>query len=179
MPTSTFQLSLLGRFELAGPDGAIDLTSKKLAGLLAFLACTPQPQSRDQLMALLWGSHFEAQARQNLRQALTRLRRVLGEDTLISTGELLSLQRGVVACDVAWFEALLADGSRHALDGAVGLYRGQLLAEMAILEEAWTEWIEAQRRQNGRGRGHADARAQLWTLHRRRNSDLACWDASS
>ena len=40
VPTPTFQLSLLGRFELAGPDGAIDLTSKKLAALLAFLACT-------------------------------------------------------------------------------------------------------------------------------------------
>ena len=40
MPKSTFQLSLLGRFELSGPDGPIDLTSKKLAGLLAFLACT-------------------------------------------------------------------------------------------------------------------------------------------
>jgi DNA-binding SARP family transcriptional activator len=146
VPTPTFQLSLLGRFELAGPDGAIDLTSKKLAGLLAFLACTsPQPQSRDQLMALLWGSHFEAQARQNLRQALTRLRRVLGEDTLISTSESVSLQPGVIACDVARFEALLADGSRDALDGAVGLYRGHLLVEMAIPEEAWTEWIEAQR----------------------------------
>ena len=54
MPTPTFQLSLLGRFELAGPDGAIDLTSKKLAGLLAFLACnSPGPHSRDKLMALL------------------------------------------------------------------------------------------------------------------------------
>ena len=79
----TFQLSLLGRFELSGPDGPIDLTSKKLAALLAFLACTaPQAHSRDKLMTLLWGSHFEAQARQNLRQALTRLRRVLGEDAL-------------------------------------------------------------------------------------------------
>ena len=91
---------------------------QEAGGLLAFLACTaPQPHSRDQLMALLWGSHFEAQARQNLRQALTRLRRVLGEDTLISSGELVSLQPGVVACDVARFEALLADGSRDALNG--------------------------------------------------------------
>ena len=83
VPTPTFQLSLLGRFELSGPDGAIvDLTSKKLAGLLAFLACTaPQAHSRDKLMTLLWGSHFDAQARQNLRQALSRLRRVLGEDS--------------------------------------------------------------------------------------------------
>ena len=66
-----YGLSLLGCFELSGPDGRpIDLTSKKLAALLVFLACTtPQPHGRDKLMTLLWGSHFEAQARQNLRQA--------------------------------------------------------------------------------------------------------------
>ncbi len=139
-------MSLLGRFELSGPDGSIDLTSKKLAALLAFLACSaPQAHSRDKLMTLLWGSHFDAQARQNLRQALTRLRRVLGEEALISSGETVSLQPGVIASDVARFEALLSDGSRDALNHAVGLYRGSLMADIAIPEEAWTEWIEAQR----------------------------------
>jgi DNA-binding SARP family transcriptional activator len=146
VPTPTFQLSLLGRFELAGPDGPIDLTSRKLAGLLAFLACSaPEPQSRDQLMALLWGSHFEAQARQNLRQALTRLRRVLGEDRLISTGETISLKPGAIGSDVARFETLLADGSWDGLKAAVGLYRGQLLGDIAIPEEAWTEWLGVRR----------------------------------
>ena len=146
MPTPRFQLALLGRFELSGPDGPIDLTSKKLAALLAFLACTaPQPHSRDKLMTLLWGSHFDAQARQNLRQALFRLRRALAEDVLISAGETVSLQPGVIGCDVAQFEALLADGSGDALNHAVGLYRGSLMADIAIPEEAWTEWIDAQR----------------------------------
>ena len=84
-----FRLSLLGYFELSGPNGPVDVTSKKLAALLAFLACTaPQAHSRDQLMTLLWGSHFDAQARQNLRQTLTRLRRVLGDDALISKSEI-------------------------------------------------------------------------------------------
>jgi DNA-binding SARP family transcriptional activator len=104
-PTPTFQLSLLGGFELSGPEGPIDLTSKKLAGLLAFLACTaPESHSRDKLMTLLWGSHFEPQARQNLRQALTRLRRVLGEDALVSSGETVSQRPGVIVCDVTRLE---------------------------------------------------------------------------
>src|SRR5262249_5452862 len=133
VPAPAFQLSLLGDFELSGPDGRIELTSKKQAALLAFLACTaPQAHSRDKLMTLLWGSHFDAQARQNLRQALFRLRRVLGEDALISSGESISLQPGAVACDVARFEALLVDGIRDALDAAVGLYMGRLLADFAI-----------------------------------------------
>src|SRR5262245_19012814 len=142
-----YTLSLLGRFELSGPDGRpIDLTSKKLAGLLAFLACTaPQAQGRDKLMTLLWGSHFDAQARQNLRQALFRLRRVLGEDALISSGESVSLQPGVIACDVPRLEALLAEGRRDALNEAVGLYKGRLLPDIEIPEEAWTEWLAGER----------------------------------
>ncbi len=131
VPTPRFQLSVLGRFELSGPDGPVDPA--------------PQVHSRDKLMTLLWGSHFDAQARQNLRQALTRLRRVVGEDALVSGGEWVSLQPGTVACDVVRFEALLSDGSRRALSDAVDLYRGPLLADVAVREEAWTEWVEAQR----------------------------------
>jgi DNA-binding SARP family transcriptional activator len=146
LPTPRFQLSLLGRFELTGSDGPVDRTSKKLAALLAFLACTgPQPHSRDKLMALLWGSHFETQARQNLRQALTRLRRVLGEDAIIANGESVSIGPDMIACDVVRFEALAGGGSRDALNAAVGLYRGPLLAEITIPEEAWTEWLVVQR----------------------------------
>src|SRR5262245_22365936 len=123
VPAPIFQLSLLGRFELIGPDRPIDLTSRKLAALLAFLACSaPQAHSRDKLMTLLWGSHFDAQARQNLRQALTRLRRVLGDDALVSNSESVALQSGMIACDVTRFEALCANGSRNALGEAVTLY---------------------------------------------------------
>jgi DNA-binding SARP family transcriptional activator len=146
VPKPALQLALLGPFELSGPDGTIELTSKKLAALLAFLACTaPQAHSRDKLMTLLWGSRFEAQARQNLRQALTRLRRILGEDALVTAGEAVSLRRHAIACDVTSFEALLADGSREALGRAIGFYRGSLLADLSIPEEAWTEWLGVQR----------------------------------
>src|SRR5712671_5464218 len=97
-----YQLSLLGSFALSGPEGPVDLPSKKLVGLLAYLALTgPAPQSRDKLVSLLWGSHFEVQARQNLRQALFRLRRALGQDTLVGDGEEISLAPGMVDCDVA------------------------------------------------------------------------------
>jgi TolB-like protein/DNA-binding SARP family transcriptional activator len=141
-PTPSFQLSLLGGFGLRGPAGPIDLPSKKLSGLLAFLACTaPRAHSRDKLMTLLWGSHFEPQARQNLRQAFMKLRRLLGEGTLIANAETVSLRPGALVCDVAQFEALLCQGTRDALKAAVALYRGGLLPDVAIPEEAWTEWL--------------------------------------
>jgi TolB-like protein/DNA-binding SARP family transcriptional activator/cytochrome c-type biogenesis protein CcmH/NrfG len=143
---SEFRLALLGSFELTGPDGIVDLGSKKLAGLLAYLACTaPEPQGRERLKSLLWGSHFEEQSRQNLRKALSRLRRELGEKVLITDGERVSLAPGAVVCDAARFEALVRDGGHDALAEAIQLYKGPLLADTVIAEEAWVDWLTAQR----------------------------------
>ena len=145
-PSTRFSLALLGGFELTGPDGAVDLPGKKLAGLLAYLACTaPRPQSREKLSALLWGSHFDAQAKQNLRQALSRLRKVLGEDALESDGEVVSLNAAAVRCDVSRFEALVREGSRDALSAAADLYRGRLIDDVIVDEEGWTEWVTSER----------------------------------
>jgi DNA-binding SARP family transcriptional activator/CheY-like chemotaxis protein len=141
-----FRLALLGRFELSRTDGPVELPNKKLAALLAYLACTaPEPQSREKLATLLWGSHFETQARQNLRQALFRLRRALGEDALIGDGEDISLAPGVVDCDVARRQALIRDGSRASLAAAVDLYKGRFLSDVNISEEAWADWVGAER----------------------------------
>ena len=141
------RLSLLAaRFELAGPDGVVDLPGKKLAGLLAYLACTaPVPQPREKLTTLLWGSHYDTQARQNLRQALFRLRRALGQDALLGEGEEISLAPGVVDCDAVRFEALIREGSRASLAAAVDLYKERFLADVAISEEAWADWVTGQR----------------------------------
>jgi class 3 adenylate cyclase/DNA-binding SARP family transcriptional activator len=145
-PSRRFDLALLGRFELTGPDGTIELPGKKLAGLLAYLACTaPRPQSREKLSTLLWGSHFDAQAKQNLRQALSRLRRILGQDALESDGEVVWLNAAAVRCDVSRFEALVREGGRDALDAAADLYRGQLIDGIAVSEEDWGEWLAAER----------------------------------
>ena len=107
-PSLKYALVLLGRFELTGPDGAINLASGKLAGLLAYLAFTaPRPQSRETLSTLLWGSHFDAQAKQNLRPALPRLRNVLGPYAPQSDVALVCLNTSVVESDVSWFEVLI------------------------------------------------------------------------
>src|SRR5258708_2202443 len=118
-----FRLSLLARFELMGPEGPVEVANKKLAGLLAYLACTaPVPQPRQRLATLLWGSHFETQAQQNLRQALFRLRRALGHDALLSDGDKVWLSPGMIDCDVARLRALSGDGSSTSLIAAGDLY---------------------------------------------------------
>ncbi|MGE0577181.1 BTAD domain-containing putative transcriptional regulator [Reyranella sp.] len=145
-PSPRFGLALLGDFELTRPGGSVELASGKLAGLLAYLACTaPRPQSREKLSTLLWGSHFDAQARQNLRQALARLRRMLGQDAVHGDGETVWLNPAAVETDVVRFEALIRQGSREALSAAVDLYRGPLIADIAISEEGWNEWLTGER----------------------------------
>src|SRR4051794_14019189 len=130
-PSPSFTLSVLGRFELTGPHGVVGLPNKKLAGLLAYLACTsPQPQHREKLSALLWGSHFEAQAKQNLRQALFKLRQVLGQSAFRSDGEFISLDVAVVGCDMRQFEELVGQGHHEALSAATDLYRGPLVDDI-------------------------------------------------
>ncbi|HEX9525072.1 MAG TPA: BTAD domain-containing putative transcriptional regulator, partial [Reyranella sp.] len=145
-PSPKFSLALLGRFELTGPQGVVELPSKKLAGLLTYLACTaPRPQSREKLSTLLWGSHFDVQAKQNLRQALSRLRKLLGQDALQSDGEVVWLNAAAVQCDISRFEALVHEGSRDALSEAAGLYRGGLIDDVAVSEEGWSEWLTGER----------------------------------
>jgi DNA-binding SARP family transcriptional activator len=142
MRCQKYRLKLLGRFELSGPEGPIELPNKKLATLLAYLACcAPEPQSREKLATLLWGSHFDAQARQNLRQALFRLRRALGHDALIGDGDEIALAPDVVDCDVARLKALSGEGSRTSLAAAADLYRDPLLADVNIEEEAWADCL--------------------------------------
>src|ERR1700741_4710944 len=100
-PSPRYTLALLGDVELKGPAGVVDLAGGKLAALLSYLACTaPRPQSREKLATLLWGSHFEAQAKQNLRQALSRLRRTLAGDIVQSDGEAVWLDIEAISCDV-------------------------------------------------------------------------------
>jgi len=44
VPLPKYRLALLGRFELSRTDGPVELPNKKLAALVAYLACTaPEP----------------------------------------------------------------------------------------------------------------------------------------
>jgi TolB-like protein/DNA-binding SARP family transcriptional activator/Tfp pilus assembly protein PilF len=141
-----YALSLLSRFALTGPQGPVELPGKKLAALLAYLACNaPLPQPRQRLANLLWGSHFETQAQQNLRQALFRLRRALGPGVIMSDADEVWLTPGAIDCDAARLEALSREGSRGSLAAAADLYQNSLLADVSIVEEAWEHWVGAER----------------------------------
>jgi DNA-binding SARP family transcriptional activator len=165
VPLPKYRLALVGRFQLSRSDGPVELPNRKLAALLAYLACTaPEPQSREKLATLAWGSHFGAQARLNLRQAVFRLRRTLGEDALISDGDDVSLAPSVLDCDVARLKTLIREGSRASLAAAVDLYRGRFLSDVSIPEEAWADWVtgERQRRRDRRSMPWSGSGRSSW-----------------
>ncbi|MDV7391047.1 winged helix-turn-helix domain-containing protein, partial [Arthrospira platensis SPKY1] len=70
------QLSFLGAYRASQTGaGELTFTNRKVMGLLAFLALEArQAHSRETLMGLLWPEMSEADARNNLRVTLARLR---------------------------------------------------------------------------------------------------------
>src|SRR5215813_13158642 len=144
------ELKLLGGFEArlqAGP--ALVLPTQKTQALLAYLALPiGRSHPREKLATLLWGDMQHAQARGNLRNALSRIRKILPKAvraSLVIDGASVSLDPSAVHVDVARFERLLADGSTDALRQIAACYRGDLLAGLVLSERPFEEWLTAER----------------------------------
>ena len=109
------RLSLFGRFRAADAVGnEISIKSKKARALLAYLALPPgKERSREEVMALLWSERGDEQARSSLRQALSGLRKELGEianGVLKVTDEWLALDPDLVAVEPAAPSDVLLSG---------------------------------------------------------------------
>ena len=144
------RLTLLGGFRAQLAEGAaLALPVRKTQALLAYLALPlGRAHSRDELAALLWGGMPAAQARGNLRHALSRVRKALPAAARRGArfdGPDVALDPAAVDVDVARFEAVLADGGPAALSQIVSLYRGDLLAGMSFGEPAFEDWLGRER----------------------------------
>jgi len=190
MQTRLYRIAMAPRLriEILGPvrvelDGApLVVDTRKAIALLAFLAVTGRPASRETVAALLWPESDERGAHGALRRTLSVLKAALG-------GVGLAIDRGSVALrpeelevDVWRFRAALARVRGHdhgadrlcagcldLLDEAVALDRGEFMAGFALRSsEAFDAWqaaeVEAHRREltgalerlaRGRAAGHA------------------------
>ncbi len=140
-------LKLLGGFELRdGASREVPIRSRKLRGLIGYLALQPdQRHEREMLASLLWGDRFEAQARQSLRQALLMLRKRLGDrgaDAVRADEETVSLSGATVQIDVATFERLAKEGK---LAEAAAAYTGELLDGLSVRSEPFEAWLVVER----------------------------------
>ena len=144
------ELRTLGGVDLRSSAGesALPLPAQpKRLGLLVFLALEDLSgyRRRDPVMALLWPELDSAHARGALRQALHALRRVIGEDAIVTRGEQeIGVNREALWCDAVQFRQL-ADAGRHA--DALKLYSGDFLDGFYVSDVAaeFEQWIAEKR----------------------------------
>jgi pimeloyl-ACP methyl ester carboxylesterase/DNA-binding SARP family transcriptional activator len=97
---------------------------------------------------MFWGDLPDEQARGSLRHALYELRRALAAAPVLRIdGDTVAVDVDRIDLDVAAFARLLDDGGPQALEQAIALYRGDLLAGLTVKEEPWEAWLRSERAQ--------------------------------
>lgn len=142
------ELRVLGGFSLTEDGSAIVLTSRKARALLACLALARgRPQPRDRLATLLWAESGEAQARTSLRQALTTLRRALGNhpDVLSADLESVCVLSSALWVDATEFERDCGSQDGDVLQRALDRYRGDLLDGLNAEAPGFEQWLAVER----------------------------------
>jgi TolB-like protein/tetratricopeptide (TPR) repeat protein len=133
------KISLLGPLRIVRDGRVLDLQSKKAQALLGYLALPPgRRHARVHLATLLWGGMGDEQARHNLRQCLSVLRRALGDRAVVGEGDRIYLDADVVHVDVATLDR--TDG-----ESATGVVDGELLEGLSVGEEAFDDWLADER----------------------------------
>lgn len=139
--------------EVAGEPVAID--TRKALALVAYLAVTGQPHTRDGLAALFWPEADATRARAALRRTLSTLRTALDNRWLVTDREQVHLQKqSDLWIDVDQFHAQLAACTTHnhppgqvcplclaPLAQAVECYRGDFMAGFSLAGSAeFDDW---------------------------------------
>jgi DNA-binding SARP family transcriptional activator len=151
-------IELLGpvRVELDGAPLVVD--TRKAYALLAYLAVSGRPASREAVAALLWPESDDPGARGALRRTLSVLKAALGGVGLAIDRASVALRPEELDVDVWHFRAALARarGHDHGPDGicpvclglleeAIALDRGEFMAGFALrTNEAFDDWQAAE-----------------------------------
>ena len=148
-PMEHAHLSLFGGFEIGGDSNARPSLTRKARAMLAYLALqSGHSQSREKLAALLWGGNGDLQARVNLRQTLSAIRKAIPSSNggrFLTDGDSIVLNLDDFDLDVARFEELAAGTTPEQLEQAIDLYRGDLLDGFSLKEELFEDWLRTER----------------------------------
>ena len=152
--TASFEIRLLGGLQVRQHGEKVtNFMSSKVSALLAYLAVTGRPHQREALAGLFWGEMPEDSAANNLRQALTNLRKV-AESHLVITRETVAFDAETPYClDVDDFKRMLRlssgqPSSQHIplLRQALALYHGDFLEGFYIRDAPdFEDWALVQR----------------------------------
>ncbi|WP_373068654.1 BTAD domain-containing putative transcriptional regulator [Gemmatimonas sp.] len=156
-------IAALGALNVSEPTRgslATLLAQPRRAALLVYLAIEGEGEfvSRDSLLALFWPDSDESRAKAALRQALTFLRRSLGEQAIHGRGDdAIGLDPAHVSCDVWTFQQAL---TAQRDDEALALYRGSLLDGLVVDDApAFEQWVANRRETLARKAAKAAARS--------------------
>ncbi len=141
-------IGLLGPFFLRIDGRDAGRLAKKGRALIAYLALNRTAAvGRERLADLLWPEQDSDHARHGLRNCLLQLRSGLPdtERWLIADGEGLRLQPDAIEVDADRFLALAGSESLGDLAAAAPLYRGELLADLAVQSEPFEAWVVPER----------------------------------
>lgn len=143
----SYNLRVLGGFELLHDGAPIQIASAKQRCLLATLALAiPNSCNRDVLAERLWGGRSDGGASQNLRTALSQLRKQFAEEpVLVAHREEVRLEPDMIEVDALDFKKLLKNGDPSSLRAAAELYRGDFLSDIRIREGEAEQWVSDQR----------------------------------
>ena len=142
------EIRLFGGLQIRLDDAPVSgFISAKAPALLAYLACEQRPCLRDELAALLWGELPEADAKNNLRQVLSNLRKRLGAHLRITRVDAALNTAVPFFLDTAALEQCAPDCADLAqLETAAALYRGDFMAGVVLRDAPrFEEWLLARR----------------------------------
>jgi DNA-binding SARP family transcriptional activator len=140
-----FRLVTLGGLVLLDGEGRTvpSLGPRNLA-LLSYLALATKPLSRDHVAELFWGDREEDRARHSMREALSKLRQLLGPDTIPRRSNSVALSASVpLLVDAKTFAAASKAGDTHRV---TELYSGPFLDGVHVGgSRAFEDWSDATR----------------------------------
>ncbi len=152
---SELALFLLGPPRIERDGVLLNVDTRKAIALIAYLAVTKQPQSRDTLAALLWPDYDQTHARATLRRTLSALNKALAGNWLSIDRERVSLNIiSHIRVDVDEFYSHLVECKTHGhpasevcsacldpLAKAVALYRDDFLAGFGLRDSSnFDDW---------------------------------------
>jgi predicted ATPase/DNA-binding SARP family transcriptional activator len=141
------KLQLLGGFRAWVEGQAIEgFISSKAPALLAYLAVSKRPVSRDELAGLLWGDQPDEVAKTNLRQVLSNLNKLLGDHIRIARTSVEFNFAQPYEIDALILEETSTDQADFVRLRQVVGYRGDFLKGFQVKEAPeFEEWVITQR----------------------------------
>lgn len=94
LSSNDFRLITLGRLALLHPDGREDESlgkRKRKLAVLAVLAVTRKPHTREALAEMFWGDQEDAKAKHSLSDVLSNVRRVINPDCILTNQSRIEL----------------------------------------------------------------------------------------